>query len=76
MKLRVQGHERTVRVADAQVLLRGVWASRPLVVRVIVVTVPRSQLKPWYLAFHRLRAGRDRSSTSLWGSPTDRSQPR
>lgn len=49
MKLRVRGRERTVRVADTQVLLRGVWASRPLVVRVMIVTVPRSQLKPWYL---------------------------
>jgi hypothetical protein len=49
MKLRVQGRERTLRVAEAQVLLRGVWASRPLVVRVMVVSVARSQLKPWYL---------------------------
>jgi hypothetical protein len=49
MKLRVHGRERTVRVAEAQVLLRGVWAGRPLVVRVIIVTVPHSPLKPWYL---------------------------
>lgn len=49
MKLRVRGRERTVRVAEAQVLLRGVWAGRPLAVRVIIVTVPRSPLKPWYL---------------------------
>jgi Transposase DDE domain len=49
MKLRVRGREWTVRVAEAQVLLRGVWAGRPLVVRVIIVTVVRSQLKPWYL---------------------------
>ncbi len=49
MKLWVRGRERTVRVAEAQVLLRGVWAGRPLVVRVIIVTVPRSPLKPWYL---------------------------
>jgi hypothetical protein len=49
MKLWVGGHERTVRVADAEVLLRGVWASRPLEVRVIIVTVGRSQLKPGYL---------------------------
>jgi hypothetical protein len=49
MKLRVRGRERTVRVAEAQVVLRGVWAGRPLVVRVIIVTVPRGPLKPWYL---------------------------
>lgn len=49
MKLHVQGRERTVRVADALVLLRGVCATKPLVVRVIVVSVPRSKLKPWYL---------------------------
>jgi hypothetical protein len=49
MRLRVRGRERTVRVAEAQVLLRGVWAGRPLVVRVIIVTVPHSPLKPWYL---------------------------
>jgi hypothetical protein len=49
MKLHVQGRERTVRVADALVLLRGVCANQPLVVRVIVVSVPRSKLKPWYL---------------------------
>lgn len=49
MKLHVQGRERRVKVADAAVLLRGVRASQPLQVRVIVVTVPRSKLKPWYL---------------------------
>jgi hypothetical protein len=49
MKLHVQGRGRTVRVADALVLLRGVCATKPLVVRVIVVSVPRSKLKPWYL---------------------------
>jgi len=49
MKLHVAGREREVRVADAEVLLRGVQATRPLVVRVIVVTVARSKLKPWYL---------------------------
>ena len=49
MKLWVGGHERTVRVADAEVLLRGVWVGRPLEVRVMIVTVMRSQLKPWYL---------------------------
>jgi hypothetical protein len=49
MKLRVRGRERTVRLAEAQVLLRGVWAGRPLVVRVLIVTVPCSRLKRWYL---------------------------
>jgi hypothetical protein len=49
MKLRVRGRERTVRVAQAQVLLRGVWAGRPLVVRVLIVTIPHSPLKPWYV---------------------------
>ena len=47
--LGVGGRERTVRVADAEVLLRGVWASHPLGVRMIIVTVPRSPLKPWCL---------------------------
>jgi hypothetical protein len=46
LKLRVRGRDRTVRVAKAQVVLRGVWAGRPLVVRGIIVTVPRSPLKP------------------------------
>jgi hypothetical protein len=49
MKLHVQGRERTVRVASAQVLLRGVRRGQPLVAQVIVVTVPRSKLRPWYL---------------------------
>jgi hypothetical protein len=49
MQLRVQGRERTVQVADAQVLLRGVGPGQPLEVRVIVVVVPDSKLKPWYL---------------------------
>lgn len=49
MKLHVHGRERIARVADALVLLRGVRASQPLAARVIVVTVPRSKLKPWYL---------------------------
>jgi len=30
-------------------LLRGVKANCPFPVRVMVVTLPRSQLKPWYL---------------------------
>ena len=49
MKLQVAGREREVQVADAEVSLRGVRAAQPLPVRVIVVTVPRSKLKPWYL---------------------------
>jgi len=49
MKLQVQGDERTVCVADAEVSLRGVHRGRPLAARVIIVTVPRSTLKPWYL---------------------------
>lgn len=49
MQLRVAGRERAVQVADTEVLLRGVWPSRPLAVRIIIVTVPRSRLKPWYL---------------------------
>ena len=49
MKLHVQGRERTIRVASAAVLLRGVRRGRPLEVRVLVVSVPRSKLKPWYL---------------------------
>jgi hypothetical protein len=49
MKLHVQGRARDLRVADAEVSLRGVQATQPLVVRVIVVTVARSKLKPWYL---------------------------
>ena len=49
MKLHVQGREREVRVASAEVGLRGVQRGRPLEVRVIVVVVPRSRLKPWYL---------------------------
>ena len=47
MSLRVQGRARQVPVAEAEVLLRGVLASRPLVARVIVVRVPRRKLKPW-----------------------------
>jgi hypothetical protein len=49
MKLHVQGRERRVAGASAEVLLRGVHAGQPLMVRVIVVTVPGSKLKPWYL---------------------------
>lgn len=49
MKLHVHGRERDVRVASAEVRLRGVRAGQPLPVRVIVVTVAGSKLKPWYL---------------------------
>ncbi len=49
MKLHVQGRERQVTVADGEVSLRGVRRGQPLAVRVIVVAVPRSKLKPWYL---------------------------
>ncbi len=49
MKLRVQGRERTVEVAAGEVSLRGVRRSQPLPVRVIIVQVPASRLKPWYL---------------------------
>jgi hypothetical protein len=49
MKLHVAGRERTVRVASAEVLLRGVRRGQPLVARVIIVTVPQSHLRPWYL---------------------------
>ena len=49
MKLRVQGCERIVQVAEAEVSLRGVQRGQPLPVRVIIVSVPRRKLKPWYL---------------------------
>ena len=49
MKLHVQGREREVRGASAEVLLRGVRRGQPLQARVIVVTVVRSRLRPWYL---------------------------
>jgi len=49
MSLRVHGRERRVRVAAAEVRLRGVSTSGAFSVRVMVVTVERSKLKPWYL---------------------------
>lgn len=49
MKLHVQGRERQVHVASAEVSLRGVQRGQPLGVRVLVVRVPRSKLKPWHL---------------------------
>jgi hypothetical protein len=57
MRLHVQGREREVRVASAPVLLRGVRRGRPLEARVIVVTAPRSRLKPWYLLTTDLELG-------------------
>ena len=57
MKLHVQGRERAVGVASALVLLRGVRRGRPLAARVIVVSVPRSKLKPWYLLTTDLELG-------------------
>ena len=49
MKLRVAGREREVEVASAEMLLRGVRAGAAQAVRVIIVSVPSSKLKPWYL---------------------------
>lgn len=57
MKLHVAGREREVRVASACVLLRGVQRGQPLEARVIVVCVPRSRLKPWYLVTTDLELG-------------------
>jgi len=49
-KLPVRGKQRVVEIYDAIVLLRGVFAGRPLKVRVLVVVVPElPDLKPWYL---------------------------
>jgi Transposase DDE domain len=47
--LRVRGRTRAVQVYDAEILLRGVWPHRALPARVIIVTVPRLALAPWYL---------------------------
>lgn len=49
-KLKVQGKERVVEIADAEILLRGVFRARPCLARVLVVRVPGlKKLKPWYL---------------------------
>jgi hypothetical protein len=49
-QLHVQGKQRAVKIYDAEVLLRGVWAGRVCPVRVLVVVVPSCpKLKPWYL---------------------------
>jgi hypothetical protein len=49
MTLRVRGRDRTVQVFEAEVWLRGLWPGRPCPVRVIIITVPGLDLKPWYL---------------------------
>jgi hypothetical protein len=49
MRLQIRGKERTVKVFDSEVLLRGVWPGRAWPARVIVVVVPGLKLKPWYL---------------------------
>jgi Transposase DDE domain len=49
MKLRVAGRERLVVVSSAEVLLRWVRAKAACDVRAIIVSVPGSKLKPWYL---------------------------
>ena len=49
ISLRIRGKERTVKVFDAEVLLRGVWPGRAWPARVIVVVVPGLKLKPGYL---------------------------
>jgi len=49
-KLKVQGKQRVVEIADAEILLRGVFRARPYPARVLVVHVPElKKLKPWYL---------------------------
>lgn len=47
--LRVRGRERVVSVGEAVILLRGVWPHRALPARVVIVTVPKLALAPWYL---------------------------
>ena len=49
IRLQIRGKERTVKVFDSEVLLRGVWPGRTWPARVIVVVVPGLKLKPWYL---------------------------
>lgn len=67
MKLHVQGRQREVRVSSAEVLLRGVWASRPLAVRVIIVRVPHSKLQPWYLLTTDLELSVEQAVSSYGG---------
>lgn len=47
--LHVRGRTRPVTVAEAEILLRGVWPGRAVPARVIIVTVPGLALAPWYL---------------------------
>lgn len=47
--LPVRGRARAVTVAEAEILLRGVWPGRALPARVLIVTVPGLPLAPWYL---------------------------
>lgn len=67
MKLRAQGRERQVRVACAEVLLRGVRRGRPLSARVVVVWVERSHLKPWYLLSTDLELTVEEAVRAYWG---------
>jgi Transposase DDE domain len=47
--LHVRGRARAIEVADAEILLRGVWPGRTLPARVLIVSVPGLSLAPWYL---------------------------
>jgi hypothetical protein len=76
MKLHVAGRERVVHVAEASVLLRGVQATKPLQARVIVVTVPRSKLKPWYLLTTDLELEVEEAVRARRRKAADRSQLR
>lgn len=67
MKLHVQGREREVCIASAEVLLRGVRRGQPLAARVIVVCVPHSRLKPWYLLTTDLELGVEEAVRAYWG---------
>jgi hypothetical protein len=69
MLLHVRGCEGEVRVADAQMLLRGVKANCPFSVRVMVMTLPRSQLKPWYLLSTDLELPVEEAVEAYMGRP-------
>ena len=45
----MRGRDRAVAVAEAEILLRGVWPHRALPARVVIVSVPGLSLAPWYL---------------------------
>jgi hypothetical protein len=47
--LHVRGRTRTVTVADAEILLRGVGPGRAFPARALIVAVPGLSLAPWYL---------------------------